>query len=102
MANHNIAGAAPNLYIVAVEVLDGLNGHVLGLVHVNVGGTGDQLADVEVEASLIGVCHDLRKEFLNVQSGDVLDVAVKATPVVFHAVVILGGFGWNGLHHGDG
>ena len=102
MANHNVTGAAPNLYIVTVDVLNGLNGHVLGLMHVDVGGTGDQLTDVEVEAGVIRIRHDLRKELLNVQSSDVLDVAVKAAPIVFHPVEILGRFGWNGLHHGDG
>ena len=36
VAEHNITGAAPNLHVVAIQVLDGLNRDVFGLVNVDV------------------------------------------------------------------
>ena len=102
MAKHHVAGAAPDLNVVPVQVLDGLGRDVLGLVDVDVGRTGGQLTEVQVEARLIGVLHDFSEQLLNVKSGHVLDIAVEARPVVFHAVVVLRRFIGHGLDQSNG
>ena len=102
MAKHHVAGAAPHLNVVPVQVLDGLGRDVLGLVHVDVGRTGGQLSEVQVEACLVSVLHDFSEQLLNVKSGHVLDIAVEARPVVFHAVVVLRRFIGHGLDQSNG
>ena len=78
VAKHHVAGAAPHLDVVPIQVLDGLGRDVLGLVNVNIGGPGGQLADIEVEPCVVGILHDLREQLLDVQAGHVLKIAVKA------------------------
>ncbi len=78
VAKHHVAGAAPHLDVVAFQVLNGLRRDVLGLVNVNVGSAGGQLTEVKIEPCGVGVLHDLREQFLDVQAGHVLEVAVKA------------------------
>ena len=102
VAKNHIAGAAPDLMCVALVVLNGLHADVFRLVNVHVAGTGGQLPDVKVEPGIVGIRHDFSEQFLDVQTGHVLQIAVKAGPVVFHAVVVLRGFGGNGLHHRNG
>ena len=102
MAQHHVAGATPHLNVVAIGVLDGLGRDVLGLVDVDVGRSGGQLAEVQIEARLVSVLHDLGEQFLNVQSGHVLNIAVETRPVVFHAVVVLRRFIGHGLDQSNG
>ena len=78
VAKYHVAGAAPYLNVVAVQVLDGLRRDVLGLVDVNIGCACGQLTKVEVEPCIIGVRHDFGEQCLDVQAGYVLQVAVKA------------------------
>ena len=92
MTDGHVGHAHPHVVHVAIKV-DGGGRAVFGGLDEDVAGTGRELGHRQVQARIAGGEHGPREDFVEVDSGEGIDVLVEVGPIVLNAVreVILDG-----------